>query len=353
VNLNASKDHLFAAPPNAPLHRAGQRSVSNAPQIVVLTPVKNESWILERFLAATSCFADLILIADQNSTDESASIARKFSKVHLLENKSETFNESERQLTLIRKARELVRGRKILLGFDADEILAANATEQLGWQTMLAAKPGTTLYFEKPELYPNPGRCIRWDTPWPIGYVDDGAEHVPRAIHSIRVPRPPGGQRLVLNDIKVLHYSFCRPDAHRAKMRYYSVIENVLGSQPLRRRLRTYKAEAISASFPEPQETPREWLEDWERRGIDMHSIGCEQFYWHDFEVLRQFAKHGTRRFWFDDVWEMDWEECRRVASAKGIIGLPAKQIKTPPKMVGLLRRQFQNLVRRPRTKAR
>ena len=74
----------------------------------------------------------------------------------------------------------------------------------------------TTLYFEKPELYPNPSRCIRWDTPWPIGYVDDGAEHVPRAIHSIRVPRPPGGQRLVLNDIKVLHYSFCRPDAHRA-----------------------------------------------------------------------------------------------------------------------------------------
>ena len=230
-------------------------------KIVVLTPVKNEGWILDRFLAVTSCFADLIIIADQNSTDESASIARRFEKVHLITNNSKSYDEAERQLMLIRKARELESREKILIALDADEILAANATKQPGWQTMLADKPGTTLYFEKPELYPHPGRCIRADHPWPIGYVDDGVEHVPRKIHSIRIPRPTGGRRLILNDIKIMHYAFCRMDAQRAKMRYYAVLENALGTQPLHRRLRTYATDAFNEWLPRHQETPREWFE--------------------------------------------------------------------------------------------
>ena len=117
----------------------GHAPATTPPKIVVLTPVRNEGWILERFLAAMSCVADLIVIADQNSTDESVPIARKFGKVHLMPNKSESFNEAERQVMLIRKARELEAGPKILLALDADEILAANATEKIGWRTMLAA----------------------------------------------------------------------------------------------------------------------------------------------------------------------------------------------------------------------
>ena len=41
------------------------------PKLIVITPVKNESWILEKFLTFTSLWADYIIIADQNSTDNS------------------------------------------------------------------------------------------------------------------------------------------------------------------------------------------------------------------------------------------------------------------------------------------
>lgn len=41
----------------------------NRPQIIVVTPIKNEDWILDRFLSTTSLWADNIIIADQCSTD--------------------------------------------------------------------------------------------------------------------------------------------------------------------------------------------------------------------------------------------------------------------------------------------
>jgi hypothetical protein len=45
-------------------------------KIIGVTPVKNEEWLLERFLAVTSRFADHINVADQQSTDGSRSTAR-------------------------------------------------------------------------------------------------------------------------------------------------------------------------------------------------------------------------------------------------------------------------------------
>ena len=56
------------------------------PKIICLTPVRNEAWILKAFLSATSLWADIIIIADQMSTDGSREIARQFPKVKLLEN---------------------------------------------------------------------------------------------------------------------------------------------------------------------------------------------------------------------------------------------------------------------------
>ena len=67
------------------------------PIVICLTPVRNEALILDRFLKATSLWADHIIIADQMSTDGSREIAKKHPKVTLIDNLSETFNEPERQ----------------------------------------------------------------------------------------------------------------------------------------------------------------------------------------------------------------------------------------------------------------
>ena len=56
------------------------------PQLIVITPVRNEAWVLEAFLTHCSSWADHIIIADQHSTDGSREIAQQFPKVTLIDN---------------------------------------------------------------------------------------------------------------------------------------------------------------------------------------------------------------------------------------------------------------------------
>ena len=55
---------------------------------IVMTPVRNEAWVLRAFLETTSLWADYIIIADQMSTDGSREIAKSYEKVILIDNKN-------------------------------------------------------------------------------------------------------------------------------------------------------------------------------------------------------------------------------------------------------------------------
>jgi glycosyltransferase involved in cell wall biosynthesis len=307
---------------------------SPMPKIVVLTPVKNEAWILDRFLSVTSQFADYIIIADQNSTDGSQAICKKYPKVILIENKSEKFNEAERQLLLIKTARELISEPKILLALDADEILAANATQTQSWQNMLTAKPGTVLYFEKLDLFVTTQQCIRSSIMTPLGYVDDGAEHQPQPIHSVRIPTPDYAIRLHIHDVKVMHYVLTRLEAHASKIRMYSVIENILGVGHAIGRRSRYTSQQDYSQIGKLENTAVEWFQGWEEKGIDMHSIITQKYYSYDFEVLRYFYKYGVNRFWLEDIWKFDWEACRQYAKSQGISNIPDDIIPQQSKFV-------------------
>lgn len=319
--------------------------MSRSRKIVVVTPVKNEAWILARFLSVTSQFADHIIIADQESNDDSVSICRRYPKVTVVQNKSGGYDEAARQRLLIQTARALVPDDKIILALDADEILAADAITATGWKSMLAAEPGTVLYFEKPDLYLTTGQCIRYETPWPLGYVDDGAEHEPKKIHSIRIPTPESSPKLHVPDVKILHYALARMDALRSKQRMYCVVEHVLGVSPFWRRRRAYRAGMDWTTLGKPEPSRAQWFDGWERIGIDMHSIPFEVFHWQDYEVLRYFKKHGARSFWVDDIWDMDWEKCRAYAQSMDVDGIPEDRIPTPPRLIQSLLRIFDRLL--------
>lgn len=299
--------------------------------IVVLTPVRNEAAILERFLSVTSAFADLIVVADQHSSDGTPDIVRKYSSAVLVSNPSTAYDEGSRQTLLIEEARRRVAGRKILLALDADEIVAADALEAPGWQAMRSAPAGSVLCFEKPDLYASTRECLRYDRPWPLGYVDDGAPHAGGPVHSLRIPTPQAAPRLELVDVKVLHYALTRLDYQRSKVRYYSALENVLGTQPVWARRLLYSSRRDWARLGRLAPSDPAWFLGWERLGIDMHTIPQERFHWQDFEVLRLFRARGEARFWLDDLWAFDWEACRAHALALGVAGLPERPVRRPP----------------------
>ena len=314
-------------------------------QVVVVTPVRNEARILNRFLSVASQFADLVIVADQNSTDGSQAIYPLYPKVVVVENPSVDYDEAGRQLLLLAEARKRVPGRRLILALDADELLAADAVTRPGWETALNADPGTVVCFEKPDILSPPDRCIRYTRPWPLGYLDDGAAHAPRQIHSIRIPTPAGAPRLNVYDVKVLHFAMSQPDVQRAKMRLYAVIEATKGTARLHNRRSFYAANKDWAAGHAVGPVSPEWFAGWETLGIDMLSSLSDRFYWQDLEVLRYFAQHGTRRYWFDDIWDLDWEACREYGRQVGLEGLPPTSICRPPSSVSMLMRTFDRAV--------
>lgn len=301
------------------------------PKVVILTPVKNEAWIIERFLAVATRCADLVIVVDQNSTDGTAQICRRFERVHVLTNPTDDYDESSRQQLLIEEARRLVPGPRVLLALDADELVAADAIATDDWRAMLAARPGTVVYFEKPDLYESVSRCIRYTTPWPLAYCDDGAPHQGRLVHSIRIPVRESADRLVLEQAKIIHYGLARPRAQRAKSRYYSVIENTRQTQRsvLLRRW-AYASNRNYGGGGRVMAPSDEWFAGWEAQSIAVRSVADAEYHWQDFEVLRFFQRYGTRRYWLDDIWNFDWEACRREGVKRGEIDLPPAPV-TPP----------------------
>ena len=305
--------------------------MNNRPKIVVLTPVRNEAWILKRFLAVTSAFADHIIIADQHSTDESRDICKGFQKVWLIENAATEYNEWARQKLLIEEARRRVPSPRILLALDADEILAADGSALQGWSDMLHAAPGTVLWFEKPDLCITTRECNRfYDHYWPLGYVDDGAEHSASLIHSRRVPCTDSSHHLKVHDVKFLHYNMVRPAANMAKRRMYCVIEALAGTKSWVRRMLEYRSGTDWTKQGPLEPCPESWFDGWERMGIDMHTVPQSPFHWQDVEVLGKMKEFGEGRFYHEDIWDFDWEACRRWAVKEGIQNVPNVPIKGP-----------------------
>jgi glycosyltransferase involved in cell wall biosynthesis len=171
-----------------------------------VTPVRNEAWILERFLRAAELWADDIIVADQGSTDGTREIAGRFAKVRLVENTTPAYDEGARQRLLLAAARDLP-GARVIVALDADEALAAGTWETDEWTAALSSPPGTVLRFEWVNLLG--GECAHIGAEAvPFGFVDDGAEHTGSTIHSTRVPVPENALVRDLRGVKVLHLQF-------------------------------------------------------------------------------------------------------------------------------------------------
>ena len=173
------------------------------PNIICLTPIKNESWILDRFLKCASLWADYIIIADQQSNDGSREIVYRYPKVKLIDNSSTSFNEPERQALLINTAREIPEPR-LLVALDADEFLTANFMTSPEWAAALEAPRGTIIRFQRSELLPSLSACWLPAIHFPYAFMDDGSPHIGQKIHSPRVPTPPSAPTITLKTIKVL-----------------------------------------------------------------------------------------------------------------------------------------------------
>lgn len=276
------------------------------PLVFCLTPVKNEAWILERFLRCASLWADRIIIADQGSTDGSREIAQKFPKVTIIDNTSKEFNEPERQRMLIAEARRIA-DPKVLLALDADEFLTANFLTSPEWESIINAPPGTVIRFQWPQIEKNVSDLLFFNYPHevPFGFSDDGSEQEGKSIHSCRVPVPTGCQTVAATEIKIMHYSLLDRDRFKSRIRWYQCFEHLTMKKRPVELYRYYHPYLHMACVTKP--IPREWIQGYEERGIDMSSVNCDGVYRWDTEVLQYFEKYGLGEFRRLAIWDVDW----------------------------------------------
>jgi glycosyltransferase involved in cell wall biosynthesis len=276
------------------------------PSIICLTPVKNEAWILDRFLKCASLWADYIIIADQMSTDGSREIAVKYPKVILIDNPSVEFNEPERQKLLLNKVRQIETNgqKKLIIALDADEFLTANFHESVEWETLLKAPIGTIFYFSLINIKPNFKEYWRKDY-FAWGFMDDEISgHEGSLIHSKRIPIPQNATKFICEDIKVLHYQYTDWQRMQSKHRWYQCFEiiNRPNFHPLSIFRMYHHMYALRKS--DVHELPLEWFAFYEDNGINMRSIHREDVYYWDKQVEDYFEKHGTAPFAALNIWQ-------------------------------------------------
>jgi len=215
------------------------------PKIIVITPVRNEAWVLEAFLTHCSSWADRIIIADQNSTDGSREIAASFPKVTLIDNPTDEWIEYICRTSLLKEVCQ-EEGDKIIFALDADEFLSEGFQKTNGWKKILESTTNEIFCFRWFNLYEDfsHGRVDGLGAEWVAHYTDDVdivSEYIAReqhAVHCARVPCLEGEKckYTMIEDIHFVHLGNMNRHRMRNKLDFYQVVnidKNPQKSSPL------------------------------------------------------------------------------------------------------------------------
>lgn len=206
--------------------------MNNKPQIVVITPVRNEAWVLDAFLTCTSSWADHIIVADHHSTDGSREIAQKYPKVTLIDNPTDEWYENICRAKLLEEACKIP-GDKIIFGLDADEFLSEGFAQSKGWERIMTSKPNTIFCFRWRSVYDDlyhicDESCYM---EWAAHYAEDvdvvveyrKREH--NAVHCSRVPclEEERAEYVMIDDIRFVHLAKLNKVRTQNKLDFYQV----------------------------------------------------------------------------------------------------------------------------------
>lgn len=293
------------------------------PTIICLTPVRNEEWILERFLKCASLWADHIILADQGSQDDTLAIARRFPKVQIISNRGQQYDEFARQELLIGAARAAVAGPRLLLTLDADEALTANFLSSREWRNMIGAPAGTVFRFRWVNLRADMTRAWLSEHTFAWGFMDDNSQHVGKCIHSVRVPVADQARQITCDEILVLHYQYTDPDRLRSKHRWYQCFERVRNPRASTVKLFDQYHHFLRVRETDLVAVKPEWLQGYEQAGIDMSTVNKPKngLYWWDPLVLEMLRQHGPAFFAREHIWD-DWPALAARLGATDLAGV-------------------------------
>lgn len=284
----------------------------HTPLLIVMTPVRNEAWVLRAFLEATSLWADHIIIADQMSTDGSREIAKEYPKVILIDNNRPEMHMAATRRLLFEEAKK-IEGEKILFALDADEFLSGDFVHTEDWRKILESKPDDSfcwrwmnlkggnpqLYFAGPHFYwavhESP---VLWEGEFPDNFI-----------HEWRLPWSPnadGSHSFNLDDFYSIHLARVHQNRQKNKERFYQV--STLGQNPKKSSVSLYRQyhteedlQVLQVPFDAYKFYESKGLDIWQY--VDLHDEGA----YYTSEILRYFERDGIGKYAMLDIWDKDW----------------------------------------------
>lgn len=206
--------------------------MSNRPTIIVITPVRNEAWVLDAFLTCTSSWADYIILADQYSDDGTREIAAKFDKVILIDNPTREWYEYICRTRLIEEASKIP-GDKIIFGLDADEFFSEGFEKTESWQRIINSKGNEIFCFNWLNLFDDffnveyTDMHFEWAAHFEekVDIVEEYRKREEHAVHCARVPclETDRCQYIFVDDFWVVHLAKLNHEKIRQKYDFYQV----------------------------------------------------------------------------------------------------------------------------------
>lgn len=270
---------------------------------IVLAPIKNEAWILEFFLKNVSKWADKIILADQNSTDQTRTICNAFEKVSVIQNNQKEHNNIVRWL-LLDEARKY--GNNNLLFFlDADELVSPDSVvqiEQIIKKNNIPA--GTGFSFNWIQLaYSTENHRV--DGIWkknikPVAFLDDGKiDFIRRYVINDHTERIPNVHEIIYTDKPLLHFNLIFKEKFDIKQVWYRCSEFI--RTPKKARYINNKYSVMTSETGIFEKTHPEWF-----CGIDMSNLSYEKKNdWRYLEILEWFSHYGIKYFEPLDIWNV------------------------------------------------
>lgn len=275
-------------------------------------PIRNEEWILERTLTCLSLFFDHIIVADQNSTDASPDICRKFPKVVYIKNDTTEYNEGKRRQLLLDAARAY-EGNNFIANIAADEILSANILQPGAFERLIGnSKPGTSFSLQWVQLWRSETQYRDDASVWsnlyrPFAFIDDRkTDYQSGFAHLSLVPEAFMNATVVSTDIKVLHYQFVEFDRMLAKQRWARLLE--YGKYPQPSFLRSFILNNKYYITKDERNmglatTPSIWL-----AGYEPYAQKPVEKPWHITTSEEFIARYGPENLRWLDIWDYSWK---------------------------------------------
>ncbi len=305
--------------------------MDSRPQLIVLTPVRNEAWVLRAFLSATSLWADKIIVADQMSSDGSREIYKEYLNHQLLQHRERhcelividndrtEMHQAATRRTLLNKAREILNGdtNAILFALDADEFLNGDFLHTEDWEKIIKSKPNDVFCWRWMNLKEgDPTKYSDFVHYYWAVHVSDSmweGDFPDNFIHECRLPWPLNctiENEFNLDDLRSIHFARVNSLRQRNKERFYQVCSRASTDKHnnILYIYRMYHAEDNLTYLNVPTSAYKTYTD----AGIDIWSLTnlTDEGAYYTETVKKYFEKDGLLKYALLDIWDKDW--CKR-----------------------------------------